>query len=601
ARAQAIQRYRSQVADDSDSALLLDVEAALLPLDDKTQEEVRKTIFSLYTKNREVDRRRALVLATLRAAAEIGNEYLQYQFVTSWASSLSRDQPERKYGEALYNDIVLDRAYGEGRQGKIGESRGYFYGATVATDSLEAHIGFIEARLAEGGPNANRELDQIYEKRFTQDRDNPIYAFVRAYRLARELPHDPDDAHHADAVSHIIADLAGAAEALPRQPQIHQVWGFALHERARRTASRQSAVDANRQYLLALDLARGDERLTAALLSRLGILQASMGNYGLALRYFQQRDEYPHVRPLEEFGLRIAIAQCAWHTGDANLSRDSMLAAQTLLSAKPELARFKPLVSDRLGLALTASGDAASARAQYRTLEQLLDADRESTPLNHLKAQVGFAANALQSGEAKSALPALAQADRVLDDYSQLEPTPKVVWKRSLIDDYHYTPLQYRALVAGLRAGASSQLGDDHAALAASEARAKLLEKRLDESEADEDRIDLAQTYMHLAALHYHFKDMAAATSDIERGLALSDAYNESTGSEINDAELALIRGYAELRLYGHVPVSAMKRDLIGELRRVYAVLCKYRNPRLFKQRFLFETYLAELSFQPNH
>ena len=49
----------------------------------------------------------------------------------------------------------LEAEHGEGRQGRKDESRGYFYGATVATDSLEAHIGFIEARLAEGGPNAS--------------------------------------------------------------------------------------------------------------------------------------------------------------------------------------------------------------------------------------------------------------------------------------------------------------------------------------------------------------------------------------------------------------------------------------------------------------
>jgi hypothetical protein len=599
ARGEAIKSYRAQVDDGSELALLLDVEAALLTLDDARQEEVRKTIFALYTKNKQVDRRRALVLATLRAAATIGNPYLQYQFVTSWASSLKRDEPERKYAEELYDDIVLDRAYAEGRHGKLGEARGYFYGATVATDSLEAHIGFIEARTAEGGASALHDIDDVYSKRLAQDPHDPVNTFVQAYRLARELPHQTDDAKHEAAVTRIVDALALVADALPKQPQVHQVWGFALHQRARRSGSRQAAVDANRQYLLALDLARGDERLTATLLHRLGILQASMGNYGLALRYMQQRDAYPHVRALEELGLRVTLAQSAWHTGDPALARDSMLAADKLIAGKPELARFQPLVSDRLALALSATDDAPAARRKYAELELLLTRDPETAPMNQLKAHVGLAANALRSGEAQTALGALSKADRVLESSGELEPKSKVVWQRSLTDDYRYTDLQYRALVAGLRAGAAGDLGDDSAALAAIERRVELLRKRLKESEADEDRLDLAQAYLHLAKLHYRRKDTGPAVDAVEQGLALSDAYNASTGSEINDPELALIQAYAELRLYGHVPDTAMKRDLNKELRTVYGVLCKYRNPRLFKQRFLFETYLTELAFNP--
>ncbi len=600
ARADAIRNARARAADGSALAWLLDVEAALLPLADDTQEEVRKALFALYTENKDADRRRALVLDTLRTAAKIGNEYLQYQFVTSWASSLKRAQPERKYAEQLYDDIVLNRAYGEGRQGHRGEARGYFYGATVATDSLEAHVGFIEARMAEGGAGASRELDQTYAKRFAKEPDHPVYAFVQAYRLARELPYETKASRHDHAVGKIVAYLHAVDAALPKQPQVHQVWGFALHERARRTGSRQAAVDANRQYLLALDLARGDERLTATLLHRLGILQAAMGNYGLALRYLQQRDPYPHVRPLEELGLRVAIAQCAWHTGDAALARDQLAAASELVAAQSALARYQPLVTDRLGLALSAMGDSAAARAQYEQLERALKADPAATPGEHLKALIGVATNAQQSGDPKAALAALSDAERILAQRGDLEPAPKVVWRRSLIDDYRYTPLQYGALLAGLRAQAAADLGDDRAALAAARQRVSLIERRLAESEADEDRLELAQAELHVAKFCYRLRDMSAAIAAVEHGLALSDVYNQSTGSEVNDAQLGLLRAYAELRLYGHVSAGALKRDLYAELQRAYLFLCKYRNPRLSEQRFLFNAYLTALALNTN-
>jgi cellulose synthase operon protein C len=595
ARAEALAAEQAKVDPMSELGLLLSVEKVLGSLGDESQEAVRAQIFGLYKQNKDVDRRRALVLSTLQAGAKAGNEFVQYQFVTSWASSLKRSHPERKYAEALYDDIVLDRAYGEGRQGQLGEARGYFYGGTVATDSLEAHIGFIEARIAEGGPAVEKNIDEVYEKRFAREPDSPVYAFVKAYRIARELPHEADAERHERSVSRVVELLSRVANALPKQPQVHQLWGFVLHQRARRAGSREAAVAANRQYLLALDLARDDERLTATLLHRLGLLQASLGNHGAALRYLRRRDELPHPRPAEELGLRVAIARSAWHSGDNELAKQQMLAAAALLEKTPALAAYEPLIVDRLGLALAAAGDPSAARERYAELDGLLTRDPKAAPLNHVKAKVGFAASALESGQAAKALTSLEEAERVLDESPELEPNPDV-WRRSLIGNYSYTPVQYRALVAGLRAGADRALADYPAALQATALRVELLEKRLHESAADEDRLELAQAYHHLARLHDTLGDSRAAAGAVEKGLALSDQYDENTGSEVNEAELALIRDYAELHLYRGVPREALRRDLKADLARVYSVICKYRNPRWSLQRYLFKTYLTELA-----
>jgi hypothetical protein len=619
ARAQALEHEVAQVDPASELGLRLQVEKVLLTLGASSgaapseaasagassqEEAVRAQLFELYKANKEPDRRRALVLATLRAAARAGSEYVQYQFVTSWASSLAQSDPERKYAEELYDAIVLDRAYGEGRQGELGEARGYFYGATLATHSLEAHIGFIEARLAEGREPggdkgeaaAEANLDAVYEKRFARQPDSPEYSFVKAYRIARSVPAERDSEHHDEKVGAAIALLSEVAEALPKEPQVHQLWGFVLHQRARRSGSRDAAVAANRQYLLALDLARNDERLTATLLHRLGLLQASLGNHGAALRYLRQRDELPHVRHEEELGLRLATARSAWHSGDAPLARDQMQRAVALIEQTPSLERHRVLAVDRLGLALASAGDAAAARDRYAELDRLLAGDPASSPMNHVKAKLGLAANALQSGEAQLALRSLGEAERVLDASAELEPEPDVVWRRSLIYDYRYTAVQYRALVAGLRAAAERATGDDRAALAATQTRVELLEERLSASQADEDRLELAQAYHHLAQLHDTLGDRQAATLAVERGLELCRSYDENTGSEVNDAELALVRDYAELRLYRGVPAEAMRRSPGAELERVYTVICKYRSPRWALQRYLFKTYLTELA-----
>jgi hypothetical protein len=596
ARGEALHAARALAPAEGELALLLDVERALLTLDDTTEEAVRAALFELYAANRDPDRRRALVLSTLRAAARAGSEMVQYQFVTSWVSSLERATPERKNAERLYELIVLDRGYGEGRAGKLDESRGYFYAATLTTESLEAHIGFIEASERErgGGAEAKRVLDGVYSERFAADPDDPVYAFVRAYRLARELPRLTDAARHEQDVTNVVELLAQVDEELPKQSQVHQLWGFALHQRARRTGSAEAAADANRHYELALDLAQDDERLTATLLERLGLLHAALGNHGAALRHLQKRDELPHIRPLEELGLRLATATSARHMGEGELAKSQMLAASELLAAQPSLRRFEPLVIDRLALSLSVAGDTEGARARYAALDAVLGRPPGTRPVNQLKAKIGLAASSVESDPRKT-LKILDDAQRILDTHDDLYPEPEVVWRRSLIGEYDYTPLQYRALIAGLRARAALATGDAGTALGAMRLRVELLEERLDDTGADEDRTELALAHRELARLEQRAHNPTAAARALERALELSDEFDQNTGSEVTEVGLLLRRNYAELYLHGNVPRDTLRRDVRAELWQGYEKICKYRNPRWARQRFLFETYLAEV------
>ena len=76
----------------------------------------------------------------------------------------------------------------------------------------------------------------------------------------------------------------------------------------------------------------------------------------------------------------------------------------------------------------------------------------------------------------------------------------------------------------------------------------------------------------------------------------MAATYNKNTGSGVTDVSLALLRAYAELHLYGKVPLSALNVDLRAELSRAYSFICKYRSPRWSRQRFLFEIYLTMLT-----
>ena len=100
---------------------------------------------------------------------------LLYEFADSWVSYVPRERAERRYAERLYRDAVLERAYVEAARGAIGDARGHFYGVTLQTESLEAHAGFIEMRIAEGKDPATD-----YPGKFS-----PTVVALRARRTSR--------------------------------------------------------------------------------------------------------------------------------------------------------------------------------------------------------------------------------------------------------------------------------------------------------------------------------------------------------------------------------------------------------------------------------
>jgi hypothetical protein len=595
-RGRALSDWRDQVDAESEIALLLDVELALLGLSDETQEDKRKTLFDLYKKNRDEDRRRALVLSTVRFAADVGNEYLQYQFATSWAGSLRQQDPERKYAEQLYRDIVLDRAYGELAQGQVAEARGYFYGSTVAAESLEGHMGFIEAALIEG----KQDLDAVYEQRFASQPDSPVYAFVKAYLIARTLPQERKLDDLVANAGRALVLLEAAAAALPRRAEIHQLSGYVLHQRSRRTGSRQDAVAANRQYLLALDLARDNLRIRAALWQELASVQASLGNHRKALEYYQQRARLPHVRAEGELGFRIARALSARQVGDYALAVDELERARALVDRHGELERYRPLVLDRLAMSLNGRGDGAGAGLAYRALARSLAGrsagDPAGMPLNRIKALIGLGSAALTAHEPAVAIEALTSARKQLEERHALRIEPEVVWNRSLLHDYRYDAIQYAAVASGLLAAAHRQAGDLVGAERALRDRQASMQARYDKTGADEDLASLARIDYQLAELAYRQKRMGDARERLEAGLLRADAYDRSTGSPVSEGGLQLLRAYAELHLYGGVPLERYALDLAQRLDKAYALICAFPSPQWSDERFLFEIYLTMLA-----
>lgn len=584
-------KWLKKLAPESELAVQLSVHEWLLVLNDTDEDEVRKGIFNLYKANKDKARRKALVLATIQGAAERDNEYLQYQFATTWASGLKRANPERKYSEILYQQIVLERAYMEWSKGEMSEARGYFFNTTMQTQSMEAHIGFIESWIAEG----REDIEGHYAKQFKKKLNDPVYQFVKSYLLTRTLSEAESRKAHDAVVGAALKELHPATQAFPRSVEVQHLWATLLHHRYVHQGHKKSGIAALSHYLLALDLAQDNPRYLASGTQQLGLLQASLGNHRLALTAFEARNRLPFPRKDGRLNLEMAMARSLFYAGKPEEALEwSARAAKTLLE-NPELARFQVVLADRVALYSKEATRWNDSLAAYGRMDKALQESNDRlvrSPVNVLKAKLGKASAALGGGQYEKALEALDEVDGVLSETGPLrlnDPdrpyTP--------VDQYVFDREEYRIVSAGLRGRTNFALGRNAAATLAMNDRRDRIQTRFDALDLDEDLLELATSAYHLAEVAYQAKNLADATEQLEEGIRLSALYNERTGSIVNDVGRRLLQAYAELHLFGKVSLSTFGLDLQQELAVTYDFMCENPSPNWESDRFLLGVYLS--------
>jgi cellulose synthase operon protein C len=603
-RAARVDAWQKRVDAYGEIAFLLELERALAELTAATQEQVRERVFLLYRQNKELPRRKALVAATVRRALVAGNEYLLYNFAESWASYVPRQLAERRRAERLYRDAVFERAYVEEARGAIGGARGHFYGVTLQTESLEAHAGFLEMRLAEGkDPSADYATSANFSPAAT--------GYARAYLLARKLPGlARDPAAHAKAEAEAIRELAAIAKAAPQRAEVHQLWAYIAYQRYLRAGDRLAPMEANAHALLALDLYRDSPRGRAATLDLLGRVQAAVGNYGLALGWLEARARLPFASPRQELSHCLAFARARYHTGDATGAKLTAERCTAMTAnAQGEASRYRPLALDRAGLYALAAGAPEAAARAYAELWPLVEKATDSANApgeaarNRLTTRLGQASAALmlgeratppQAGDAQDALRLVAAAEALLGDTAPAPRTGPYLRERPPEPLPHQS---YRLLLLGLRAQAHAQAGDLAAATAVMRQRRDAVAARQGDSGLDEDRLELALCEAQLASYaHRRGAPVTEVLGHLTRARTQWRAWSASTGTPVEDLGLAILGSLADLHLSEGVTAAQLGFDLAAELLASYTQLSLVRNPAWETARARFEVYLTTLN-----
>ena len=582
-----VQALRKRVEVDSEAAFRLELEAMLLELGEDNAEDVRKKVFHHYRYHREPERRQALLAATMRAAAARNSGYLMYQFANTWVSMVRRAHAGRPTAEALFKQVLLERAYIDWDRRAYGDARGHFYGVTLQVEDLEAHVGFVETRLREGKHDAL----QIYAKRFAGKPNHPTWRFVQAYTATSALSH-LDPTARLEAIDTAQQHLQAVAAKLSSQPLFHHLRGYLAHQRFLLGGGTQVAVRAHDAYLLALDLAAGNPRIRATLLHALGLLQAAVGNHHLAIDYLRKRRLLPVLHPETDLSLSLASARSLFGAGRLTRALAEAERALKMAQDNPLLKRFLPIVLDVSALYAWRCGKFTVAQQRYQAL--IASAAKESKP-NRLRARLMAAAAALGAGKLDAALAHLTVADRLLTSLSDAALAEGAApWKK--VPTVRVADLQ--VLADGLRAQALTASGKRKEAEVAWEKRAAGLRAQLKGERTDAVLLALAQAHHDHALLRYRAGDGAGAASLLVTALTYLDQHAERTGTGNHALRVKVALAYAALRLFGKVGAGRMTRDPATVLRTVHAALSARPNPARDGERFAVKTYLVMTTTQ---
>jgi cellulose synthase operon protein C len=578
-----LEEARRRTPDGTELALMLDLEKVLVRVPEMGQQAAVAKLERLWERAPTFEQHRAVAMATIARAARHDWGHLLETFGRRWLEDVPANHPERKYAEALYAEVMLERAYVDLKNGRVRRAKQLFRRITDATPSLEAHVGYIEAALTLGeDPQA---LLEAYRARFPST--DPVEPFSEAYIVARGLPDEPDPERHASEIARVRALLRPVALELPRSPEVHHLYAYLAHRHYHRTGDKEAAMAAVTRYHLALDLAPHDPRRRANLLTELGLIQAALGNHRIAVRHFTERERLPFMDAESEVAFRLSKARSLFHAASYADAKAEVAHATEVINGTQELAKYLPVVLDRAALYHYAAGVHDRSVELY---ERLVAGTQGESLAVRMKARMGLGASALAAGDTDRARRTLEEVRTMLDADEPFRTHQKHRKSAS-----HFDRDDYRPLVAGLVAEARRASGDLKGTAAALEERLALYRARHKKYGRDGYLLEMARISYQLAEVSYRLEDLKSARRHLEHALEHADTWRSNTNTEIEEVTLATVRAAAELHLYGDVPLSAFDFDVLERVREVYGVITLRPNPKWADERFLFPAYLTLL------
>ncbi len=575
----ALAREARRAAAGSELAFALGLQRATLALRDADPPPPQlDALLSLYRSQSQPDRRRAVVLEVVERAAQVGADRAVELLAQRYLEDVPKESAERRRAERLYRRALVGRAFRRLGEGKPEAALADFEAVVRRTGGLESALEAIHLRLERG---ESSEALLAEGTPFGPGIPKAVDDFVRAYLLARRLPH-LEGSEHARVAHEARALLRSDWAELRNRRLARALYGSVLAQDFFRTGDLADAERANAQLLVALELSEGNPRYRAMILGALGILQTAVGNDRIALSYLEERRRLPEVDDPEDLAVDLTRARALFHV---DREAEAALAADRLLERTekiPALRAFRPLALDRAALYNLAAHHFDRSLELYG--DELAALGKGASARNRFVARLGHAASALGAAKPELALGDLADAQGLLGDPRF---AAAIAWRPDRAVRAHD---RYALILAGLRANAHQRLGQLGEAARALEDRHAAFAHRYDLTRRDDDLRALVLADSRLAENACRRGDVRRASDWIGDAVSRADALAIRTTTPISADRLDALWFAAELSA---LDGASLPFDVKGRIDGASSDLARTHDPAWRAWEGWFEVYLA--------
>jgi hypothetical protein len=273
-----------------------------------------------------------------------------------------------------YAVITMDKAYGLMAEGERAKAYGVFYSAIRQTDDLEAHFQFITLGLTPD-LELRANLDQSYQLLETQQLLGQSRNYAAALRRVIDSEKTGEKRDEARTQALALLEPMRAQGLSPAMREL--LMGYVYHLRLRDGAQayrydKAAFQKAHHHYMMALDMARDNGRITAAVLENLSTLHFDVRNYALSAGFLQERLALPFISAETQALLRWRFARVLFYNDEFAAAADQAQRALALARQTPSLdtlafvekAAFYALQAKQLDVAVAGYAELLSATSQ---------------------------------------------------------------------------------------------------------------------------------------------------------------------------------------------------------------------------------------------
>ena len=496
---------------------------------------------------------------------------------TAWLKYTTQNDTEFIYAREVVQRAALDQAYANVAIKNDNFSSSFFYESLSLTDDLESHYGFVQSMLRRNlRTTINDRYKNLVQRSFIDDNMKFVEALLV---LIDEAPKAQADHRYVGHLDRAIEKLNAMTQDRD-SPARYLLLGSCYLDKLLRTAngiefSSELMQQANRALMLAYDLGRDNVRIQSATLTNLGLLQLSVQNPGLAVRFLNLRKALGFSSTQEKTGFAWVYSQALY------LSHQSAQAALEI--AEVDASEVTPAMRERRAFYLLSAekyNEASLAYAEFFKTHPPLS----SASLAKINLSYGYAL--LRNHQTPEARNYLDQAVQALDHLSVLERGPE----RSV----EFNPKRLKVFAYGFLA----QLGEPNE-------RKIALIKRLEYLRGDANLIEDQKSAMIEAELQIAKFSTTDANVYIREALHQSQSLAKESGYLVHGvfvaATAALVEGILHPEAYSASDVKEVQL-LVQNCIHAYEnqkISQAFLNYQDLKLKILEAGYLAKMSRRP--